>query len=135
MQVRAKVGSPYFDWAAARRRCPGGSTEGMETSRRSVAKVLQTRNAKLREHNTRWWGAEETKHIFYELALATSEYCQCRRVGCRMGGRKPWAAFKGAARSHHACQGQRMPNEMSEAYVPEELIVGGDGSTVSTVVG
>ena len=123
IDLRIKPGSPYLDWSAARRDCPGGSTEGIDTDRRNVAKLTRERNNKIREHNMRWWGADEKKHIFFEVGPTTFDTCQCRRPQCWLSEHRPWTYFKRYGKATQACQGGRIQDEMTSAYSPALAVV------------
>ena len=116
IELRIKCGSSYLDWRAARNECPRESTEGIDTNRRNVAKIVKQRNQKIREHNLRWWGSDETHHVFYEVAPNAFETLACRRHGCQHG-RKPFTSGKWLF-SRTKCQGQKLENEMRTAYSP-----------------
>ena len=119
IELRVKVGSSYINWSGARKQCPRESTEGIDASRRNVAKIVQQRNAKIREHNTRWWGADTVHHVFYEVSSTTIETIARRRSDCQCE-HKPWASGKWMF-SRTACQGKRFQDEMRTAYAPKLL--------------
>ncbi len=70
----------------------------------------------------RWWGADENKHIFYEVGLRSTDTCQCRRTNCWLHERRPWSYFKRYSKVAYVCKGDRFDNEMATAYTPEVAI-------------